>query len=511
VIWLVLRVKRERQHRRSAFESATEQERLGREANSLLIRTDDALRDAVQELGFVEAEFGSTESARLGSALDAAREELRQAFTLGQELDDTIPEPPEKRRLMIEQIIQHSNNAQAAIEAQRTAIAQLRDLEKNAAAVLTGLPAQIDQAEQRLPAVTQAQARVERYAPESWKAVAGNLERARAGLASARSHQSEGQAAVAANDTAKAASETRAAQSDLAEATTLMDAIGQTAASLDDTAAKVTAELAAITTDLEQARPAVTPEGPPERREALRAAEEGLAAAKAAATAERPDVLTAMRHAAAAGVIADQLLAGVRAEALQRQRAMEAANTAFAGADASIQQADAYIRDHRRTETLGRRARNRLDDARRYLDQARASLATNPIQALQDARTADALADEALGWAQQDAMGGQGWAQGPSRPDDGLGSVLAGILIGNIIGGGSGARRGGGVNNSGGGSSSGGSSGWSSGGGGLFGGGGGSFGGGSGGGGGFGSGGFGGGSSAGGGGFGGGRGGGGKW
>jgi uncharacterized membrane protein YgcG len=503
--WLFVRVRRERTARRTSFQVAAEQERLGREANALLIATDDALRDAQQEAGFVEAEFGAADAAQMLNALGGAREELRQAFALGQELDDTIPEPPEKRREMIQQIIEHSKRAQATIDGQRQAIEQLRDLEEKAPAVLATLQPQIEALDQRLPAARDALERLGRYAADSWKGVAGNLESAQERVASARQHLAGGLAAVAAQDRPKGASEARAARTDVTEAGTLLDGLSQTVASLDDMKAKIPAQIEAAGRDLDEARTAIAADAPAERREALRVAEEALAAARTAAGAAQPDVVTAMRQATAAAAQAAQLLGGVRAEVLQRQRAAEAAASAIGGAEASIQQADGFIRDHRRAQALGRRARNRLDDANRYLEQARASLAANPMQAVQEARTADALADEALSLAQQDAAGGaSGWVTPPSGPDDALGGLLAGIVLGGFFGGASRGGRPGGSNRPRGSSGGGGFGGFGSGGGG-------GFGGGSGGGGGFGSGGFGGGSSAGRGGFGGGRGGGGKW
>ena len=504
-VWLVIRVRRERTARQAAFTSAAEQERLGREANSMLVQTDDAVRDAQQELGVVATEFGADQSAALSTALDGAKEDLRQAFTLGQELDDTIPDPPERRREMIQQILDHTKRAQATLDAQRAAIAQLHDFEKNVDSVLAGLPAQIDGVEARLPAAKEARSHLDRYAPDSWKSVAGNLDAAVAELASARKHVADGQTILAGGDRAKATVEAHAAQTDVAQAGTLLDAIGQTGASLDDVAGKVTAELQTVGQELDQARPVVTAASAKDRQDALSQADAALASARAAAAGDTPDVVSAMRQVTAAGGLAGQLLAGVRAEALQRQRSMDTANSAIASAQASIQQAEAYVSGHRRSDDLGRRTRNRLDDAARYLDQARAGLQANPTQAVQDARTADSLSDEALALAEQDVNGGSPpWPQAPSGPNNGLGSVLAGIFIGSILSGGGGRRRGGGW----------GGGGWGGGGGSIFGGGGG-FGGGRGGGfggfGGFGSGGFGGGSSAGGGGFGGGRGGGGSW
>ncbi|MDQ3554890.1 MAG: TPM domain-containing protein, partial [Chloroflexota bacterium] len=90
--WLFSRVKRERTQRQTEFQEASDQERLGREANAMLIKTDDALRDAEQELGFVEAQFGAAQSAALAESLAGARAELHQAFAIGQELDDADPE-----------------------------------------------------------------------------------------------------------------------------------------------------------------------------------------------------------------------------------------------------------------------------------------------------------------------------------------------------------------------------------------------------------------------------------
>ena len=298
--WLITRVRHERVQRRVAFETAATQETLGREANSLLIQTDDAVRDAEQELGFVEAEFGADQAAILHKALDTAKEELRQAFTLGQELDDTIPDPPEKRQQMIQEVIERSKRAQATLDAQAATIAQLRDMENNAEAVLDALPAQIDQVQARVDAATAARTRLDRYAPESWKAVAANVEAATARIASARRHQADGKQAVVAGDRRKAAAESRSAQVDTSEAGTLLDAVVQTAASLDDVAAKVGAEMDAVSKDLEDARPAVTPTSPAARQETLRQADAALAGARAAATAEKPDVLSAMRQATAA-------------------------------------------------------------------------------------------------------------------------------------------------------------------------------------------------------------------
>ncbi len=498
--WLFSRVKRERAARQTAFQEATEQERLGREANAGLIRTDDALRDAEQELGFVEAQFGAAQSAALAKSLATAREELHKAFAIGQELDDSEPEPPEKRRQMIQEIIALTTRAQAAVDEQAKAIQGLRDLEKNLPQVLAALPATIDAAEARIPAGEVALAGLHRYAGPSWQSVAGNAEAATERLASARKHLAEADAAQSAGDRAKAAVEARAAQERTAEAAGLLDAIDKTSASLADLAAKLQTEVQAVSTDLAQARAAVDGGTAPERATALAQAEAALAEVQRAAAAGQPDVTALTRQVTAIDATADQLLVGIREDHQQRQRAAQSVDYAISSAENSIAQAEGYIQGYRRRQSFGRRARNRLDDAQRYLDQARALRPTDLTQAAQYARTADALADEALALAQQDAGAGDGGvaSPAPSGPDINLGSILAGVVLGQVLGGGGSRRRGGGGGIFGGGGGGGGILGGSSGG----------FGGG------FGSGGFGGGTRSGGfggGGFGGGRGSGGRW
>ena len=73
-------------------------EDLNAEANSLLLATDDAVRDSAQELGFAEAQFGAAEAATFGAAIEAAKGDLRAAFEIRQQLDDATPEDRPTRR-----------------------------------------------------------------------------------------------------------------------------------------------------------------------------------------------------------------------------------------------------------------------------------------------------------------------------------------------------------------------------------------------------------------------------
>src|SRR5215218_5441129 len=120
-------ISRRRQHR-DTEERDRRTGRLAREANALLIATDDRVRDAGQEIGFVEAEYGESEVGPLRDAIGQAREELRQAFAVRQRLDDSEPETPEQREAMLNEIVERSKKAQAALDAQAERIQTLRNL-----------------------------------------------------------------------------------------------------------------------------------------------------------------------------------------------------------------------------------------------------------------------------------------------------------------------------------------------------------------------------------------------
>ena len=438
--WLFNRVKRTREGIRGSFEEAKAQEQLGREANALLIQTDDALRDAEQELGFAEAQFGDERAAALAKALAGAREELKLAFAIGQELDDTVPEPPEKRRQMIQEIIDRCRRAQATVDEQRKAIEALRDLEKRVPEVLAELPPAIAAVEARLPASRTVMERLGGFAESGWSAVAGNVEKAGERLALANKRVADGQARLAAEDRSAAASEARGAQEAVAEAAALLDSVDKTAASLDELQGKVAQAIAEAEDDIAQAEASAATGGNAAATSELAKARTALEEARRLSSGAQPDPAAALRQATEAQATADRLLEGVRAAEEQRRRSAALLQTAIVTAESSIDQARDYITVYRHGAALGRRARNRLVEAERYLAEARVAAASDPAAATQMARTADALADEALALATQDAATTSPYVDPPipARADDSLGAIL-----GAIFGGGGGGWGGG--------------------------------------------------------------------
>ncbi|MDQ3870956.1 MAG: TPM domain-containing protein, partial [Chloroflexota bacterium] len=264
-LWIWGAVSSSRRQRRRERQTAEERDRrtgeLAREANALLIRSDDALRDAQQEIGFAEAQFSDAEVAPYRDALRGASEELKAAFTVRQQLDDDVPEDPATRERLLREIIERAGRAQSLLEEQRSRIEQLRDLERTAPEILGRLAAELDAVEARVPQAEEALAGLQGYADTSWQSVKGNIVEAQKRLAHARSQVDTGQQAMAAGDRPAAARSARAAQESSAEAGRLLDSISTLAAAIREAERTVGQELAAATADVHGARRAVAEGG----------------------------------------------------------------------------------------------------------------------------------------------------------------------------------------------------------------------------------------------------------
>lgn len=441
VAWLFGRVASLRRERREAFAEAKRQEELGREANALLIKTDDDLRDAEQELGFVEAEYGERQVGPMRTEIAAAREELKAAFAIGQKLDDSEPETAEQRRQMIEEIISRCRKAQGVIEKQRAEAQRLRDLETNAPRVLATLEADLARVEGAAAAARSAGERLERYAESSIEPVKGNLAAALTELDQARTRVSEGKAALERDDAPGAAVAANAAQQHLGDASALLVALTNLADSLDATARTLQDQLSAAAADVEAARASAATSPAPGTAEIFAQAEAALNEARQLAGAARPDVLAAAGKATEANALSDKLLAGVQAAQVSFQRTQKNAIAAIATARADISRASDYVNGYRRSQSIGREARNRLADAERLAAEAEQALTTDVSRALELARAADARANEAYRLAVQQAPQFPPYDPTQYRPDDGLGSLVIGAILGGIL---SGGRSGGG-------------------------------------------------------------------
>jgi hypothetical protein len=394
------------QEQRGAKRAAEERDRrtgeLAREANALLLASDEAVRDAEQELGFAEAQFREADVGAFRDALEEARAELHAAFELRQRLDDDVPDTHEQRVAMLTEILDRTRRLDEVLVAAHTRLDELRDLERTAPEVLAVLPSRAAEVEQRLVGAEPLLERLQVIAGDSAEAVEGNLVEAGKRIAAAREAVTSGQEALAAAEIGSASEGARAArdaEEALAEAVKLIEGVEHLAESAAAAEQELDTTLARAAAALDEARTAVS-EAPEGGMEEQLAAAQTLFARADAQLGGGGDVLAAYELALGASAAADQILSGVRAAEQARARARASADAALRSAEVAYRRADDYLAGRRRG--VGREARTRLQEAERHLLEARASLEADAGEAAQKAARSERLANEAYRLARTD-------------------------------------------------------------------------------------------------------------
>ncbi len=429
---------------------------LNREANKSLLETDEALKDAADDVEFAAAQWGDQEVAPYRDAIGQAGAELRAAFSLRQRLDDAEPETPPERDAMLHEIVARCTRAKGLLDAQEERFDQLRDLQVAAPAQLAALPEAIDTLRARRAAGEATATRLRAaYAMSSTASIDGNLEEAGKALDTATAEAGRG-AAVVATRPADGVLALRRAQDAMAGATRLVEGVERLAASLDDAAARLPGELEAAARDVAAARDAVRqmPPAPPggagpatDPAAALRAAEATLSDARHAAEARPLDPLAAFERASAANQAADAIVAGVADAQAQLVRRQQVAATAVASAQGRVTRAVDFITTRR--HGVGETARTRAAEAEVRLDEARGMVTTSPETATTNANRASQLADEAYRlaagefeqWNQGSGPVAGPYHGGPSQGSQ-VGTAILGGVIGAVLSGAAGSNRG---------------------------------------------------------------------
>ncbi|RXZ39977.1 TPM domain-containing protein, partial [Agromyces binzhouensis] len=100
--------------RREAHDAAAARE-LETSAKARLVGADEAVRDAVQEIRFAEAQFGPEAARGLGETVDRARGWLREAFLLQQRIDDAGRATAAERRTWSSRIASLCDSVERAL------------------------------------------------------------------------------------------------------------------------------------------------------------------------------------------------------------------------------------------------------------------------------------------------------------------------------------------------------------------------------------------------------------
>ena len=430
--------------------AAAEGDQLNRDANRLLLETDEALKDAANDVEFAAAQWGDAEVIPYREAIRQAGDQLRAAFSIRQRLDDAQPEASAQRNAMLREIVAQATAANQALDAQEQRFDQLQDLERTAPEQLEATSQSIDALRTRRAAATATMDRLmANYAASATGSVTGNLLEADKALEAAAEDVEHGRSALDTKRT-DAVVALRRAQDDFARATHLVDAVERLASELAAATARLPDELAAAMADVEAARSALQRAVPspasPQAVDELRSAEQLLDEARRSAAARPADPLIALGNATAANQAADAIIGSLREAEEQIRRRRETASSAVTSARGRVTRAVDYVTTRR--HAVGREARTRVAEAETMLGEAIRFLDTEPERAATTASRAAQLADEAyrLAAAEFDAVDrGQGPPGGSGGPDghgggSDLGSAILGGIIGGII---SGAGRGG--------------------------------------------------------------------
>lgn len=379
--------------KRLRFGPAARIDEAQQQANILLVRADDAVEAAADEVGFAIAQFGAKRAAPFVAALESARAQLREAFELQQRLDDAFPDSLTQRRDWSHRIAMLCRSAQSTLDAQSAQFRGLRQQESDAPRTLEALTERCDALVEARDEASATLARLtEHYTPRAISSVADNVRRADSALSLARELLAEADRSLAAGS-AVGERLLRIAEH-LTSAEHFLDAVHTLEAELAKSSAAATQLRAATAANLAEAR--ALRESPPDAASsqsigaAVRTVDEALSQ-----DASLADPLAELERLRQANAALDASMAGAR----NQQRRLDGARTALAGAlvQARSQLATTGGFVAGRRGGVGVAARTRLAEAERLLALAEAE--PDPVAALDLARSsathsrdADALA-----------------------------------------------------------------------------------------------------------------------
>lgn len=408
-------------------------------SRSLVVDVDNAVRTSTNELALAIDEFGDERTAPFTQSVNNAKAALSQAFTVRQQLDDSVPETPEQRRDLLTRVIVSAAQADRALESQTEAFEKLRDLVINAPSRLDLLTQQYVELTTRVAPTEQhlAGLRTE-FGSAALASVAGNVTTANERLAFAdrnisAARELAGQAV--AGQQAQLVDAVRAAESALGQARALLDAVDSAAGDIRHAVAALPSLVADISTDIKNANAQLHQSNAAAHAGELVAARD--AAARALDHSRAPggsaDPLSAFAELTKADADLNRLLSVLAQEKADADRLTRSFEQALFTAQSRVRAVSDYI-DTRRG-SVGPEARTRLAEAKRQLHAAEERKSTNLTEAIGYANAASTLAANAQSLANADVQAAQQTYTSRGGGND-LGAMLGGIIIGDLLSGG---------------------------------------------------------------------------
>lgn len=414
---------------------------LDRRTARLLVLTDDCVRTSREELGYAAAPFGD-EAVRSGAeAVEFAAAELAEAFLTRQRFDDGEGE----RRLLLEDLVARCDAAGRRLDAEAAGFDRTRALERTAQEAMEQAEARFRRLAARVAEADGTLAGLrERYALSAYLPVTGHDEQAKDRLVFATTCLNRVRQALDLGEREKAVVQLRAVEAAVDQAALLLDGVTRLASGLATARAELPAALSAVEGDLAQARRHLgTETARADLRGRIAYGESVVAAVRedmesgTAGEEDAPDeaAVTGRGHRARCDPVGalrriEQVAVGLD-RAMRRlpdgTRALGRLRWALLVAGGTVRAASDYVTTHR--GAVGCEARTRLAEAERRLRGAEntdAPPVPAPVEALADAREADALARQAGQLAERDVRAfGTPYGEGVWTG----GAVLGGILL----------------------------------------------------------------------------------
>ncbi len=371
---------------------------LATRANILLVRLDDAVAQADNDLGFAVAQFGDERSRSFADALAAARRDLTESFRLKQRLDDSLPDTATQQREWNARIIHFCESSQKALTEEAATFDALRRRETDAPTELGAVRMLVVATSMRVPTSgSTLTALAARYSPGAIATVSGNVSEARELLTTA------GQGAEAANarladplatDVADRVQDARATASQAVRLLDAVDVLSSTLAEQSDRLGRLANQSQA---DLAEARVARYSAPDPTSGAAIGSAVTGLESVLGSLDTGDPATSIA-RLEGAIGTL-DNALGSARNQTQRLEHASAALLGVLVSARSQIAATQDFITSRR--GGVGTDARTRLAEAQRLLEVAEAQ--SDPVAALDSARSSATYSRDADALARFDA------------------------------------------------------------------------------------------------------------
>ncbi len=413
---------------------------LERTAGSALVRTDERVRLADDELGFAIADFGDAAATDFAPALQRARQRLSEAFHLNQLLNDHIIDAPEQRREWSERIITLCQSADAALDEQHNALSTRRDDARRAPSELERIRSGVARVRESIPLARMTIERLSaRYSDAALSPVSSNPDQAEQLLDFALRSAELAASRLAAGRDSEASTAVRAGTETVQRAEALLSAVEGFEVEALQAESTLTAMVAESRDEIAYARslPAA------ERRQRIDAAIDDLerVIAELPGSGARLDPVGALSAVRRSNTALDDAVAERAEQASRAERQRAQLMTAVQDAERQVTAARELMSDYR--APIGPDARTRLSEAEREL----ASLTDerDPAAALARARRAAALASDAAAYAHADIANAQreyeqrayqqrggGYGGYGGYGVGGIGSNVVGGLIGGL-------------------------------------------------------------------------------